>query len=337
MTLPPKLEKLVDNWVAKVIAFAAALFLYAYYQTSTLESRVLMVPLEIRGITAMQPVGQVDKYVRVTIRGDAAEINHLNREDFSAYVDLSHELRAGKVESRVFLDFSDRAAALDILSVEISPADVSVQLENLVAKYVPVQPVVIGSIPYGYEVVSVSCDPSEIRITGAEDLVSQVETVSTDGVFLDNHTESFAQSVAPYSVNHGISWDSADSVAVTVEIGPVNTEKEFSNVPLAILNVSSDFEYEIQTRRGSLVLSGAQLALDRYTVSPVGLFIDGSSIQETGEYRVPVVSGVSRDFSVTSFSPKEVVVVARAVEVIENSEESGEPLSEGTSDYQQGE
>ncbi len=329
MTLPPKLEKLIDNWPAKVIAFCAALFLYAYYQLTTLDSRVITVPLEIRGVTSTVSVGSVDKYVRVTLRGDAADINRMSREDFTAWIDLSEEYDAGEVRSRVHLDMSEQAVALNILNVELSPAEINLTLESRKACYVPVSPVLVGEVPYGYEVASVTAEPSMVRIVGASGLVDSVSTLDTDGVFLSNRTETFTESVSPYSVKNGLDWDSTDSVAVTVEIKQSVGEKTFSNVPMAILNTSDRFEYELRTRRGSVTISGPQLSLDRYSSSPVGLFIDGSSIHSEGEFRVPVVAGVSSVFSTVSLEPNDVVVVARLIDV-EEPEESEVPENDGS-------
>ncbi len=315
MTLPPKLEKLIDNWPAKVIAFATALFLYAYYQISSLDTRTLTVPLEIRGITSMEPVGHVNRYVRISLRGDSADINHLSRDDFKAYIDVSREDTSGTVRSRVYIDLSEQATAMNVLSVDVTPAEVTLELEKRIARYVPVEPVLVGEVPYGYEVTSVTCEPPQVRIYGAEKLINSVETLATDGIFLDYRTTGFSEKKSPYSPNSGISWDSTDSVNVTVAITPQMTEKTFSNVPLAILNTRSDLEYEIQTtRRGEIVLNGSVLSFERYSSSPVGLFIDGSSLTKDGTYTVPVVAGVSQQFGVSLFSPKEVVVLVREKE-----------------------
>lgn len=326
MTLPPKLEKLIDNWPAKVIAFAAALFLYAYYQVSSLDTRTISVPLEVRGVTSLEPVGHLNRYVRLTLRGDTADVNHLGRDDFTAYIDLSREDTPGMVQSRVYIDLSEQAAALDVLSVDIYPSEVTVELERRIARYVPVEPTLVGEVPYGYEVSSVSCEPSQVRIYGPEKLINSVESITTDGVFLDYRTTGFAENKSPYSPNSGIFWDSTDEVSVTVGISPQMTDKTFSNVPLAVLNTRESFEYEIQsTRRGEIVLNGTVLSLERYSSSPVGLFIDGSVLSAPGTYTVPVVAGVSQQFGVSIYSPKEVVIVVteKEVEPVEELEETG--------------
>jgi YbbR domain-containing protein len=117
-----------------------------------------------------------DPVVNLRLSASEDTLKHLTANDFRAEVDLSGEGRRvsdQRVIARV-------AGNKNVDIVEVFPAVVTVTLENLVAKNVPVIPNPIGSVPQGYSAAKPEASPAQVRVSGAESLVRLVQSAGAD-------------------------------------------------------------------------------------------------------------------------------------------------------------
>ncbi len=113
----------------------------------------------------------------VTIRITAPEDiwSQLSIEDFRAVADLSNA-ETGENRAPVIVQ-----AFRDEVNVDsTAPNQVLVQLGASVAIPVPVAVNLVGSPALGYEVEAPLVNPTQVTVTGAEDLVNQVEVAAAD-------------------------------------------------------------------------------------------------------------------------------------------------------------
>ena len=114
----------------------------------------------------------------VSLRVSATEavFARLTTEDFRAEVDLSgvRQPTSGQVVlSRVL-------TGEDVKIVGVSPSFVTVVLEPVTPKLIPVQPNVVGAPPQGYSVGAVEANPATVRVSGAASLVNLVASAGAD-------------------------------------------------------------------------------------------------------------------------------------------------------------
>ena len=113
----------------------------------------------------------------VSVRVSAPENiwDELTVEDFRAVADLS---TAKARENTVTLRFESKRRQVDV--TEVSPRQVTVTLEPVITKVVPVTVKLIGTPPLGYATVPGKTTPEQVEVTGAESLVGLVEEAVAD-------------------------------------------------------------------------------------------------------------------------------------------------------------
>jgi YbbR domain-containing protein len=113
----------------------------------------------------------------VSVRVSAPEdvFDRMTTEDFRAIVDLS-----GVTAREAVLPVRVTSFNREVEVVEVSPSRLSLSLESLTSKVVPVRVHEVGAPPLGFEVASRRTTPEQVIVSGAESLVSQVDAAEAD-------------------------------------------------------------------------------------------------------------------------------------------------------------
>jgi YbbR domain-containing protein len=138
------------------------------------------VPVEVTHIpNGVVEVGKPGD-VRVRLRAAQDVWSQVQSSDFKASVDASH-LSAGIQSADVKIESSR-----DIDVVDWQPRRVTIRLEPLATRTIPVQLQVTGKLPDGFLLTGQSVSPEEVSVSGEQDLVDTLSqaTVATslDGV-----------------------------------------------------------------------------------------------------------------------------------------------------------
>jgi YbbR domain-containing protein len=72
---------------------------------------------------------------------------------------------------------------------------VTIEIEPIVNKRVPVSPDVVGSPEDGYRIADISVEPARVEIAGAQSVVRRMQKVKTEPVDVDGLTRSVTQDV----------------------------------------------------------------------------------------------------------------------------------------------
>jgi YbbR domain-containing protein len=116
-----------------------------------------------------------DAAVSVRVSAPEDTWDDLTIEDFRAVADLS---TAKARENTVTLRFESKRRRVDVL--EVFPPRVTVTLEPLTTKVVPVTVKLIGTPPLGYATAPGKTTPGQVEVTGAESLVALVQEAVAD-------------------------------------------------------------------------------------------------------------------------------------------------------------
>ncbi|MCH7811867.1 MAG: hypothetical protein IH958_04480 [Chloroflexi bacterium] len=184
-----------NNWGIGLLSIALAVSLWVFVtdeDDSEQTGRVPgTVPVEAVNLPPGQAVFSISPEV-VTVRARAAEnvFEGLAAEDFQATVDLSN-VTAQQATVSVHVTSEESRARV----VDVSPSQVTVTLENVVSRTVPVVVQELGGLPRGFQLGAVEADVTDAVVTGPERLVADVATVQAD-VNLTGARTDFEQRVA---------------------------------------------------------------------------------------------------------------------------------------------
>lgn len=152
------------------------------------------IPLKIEGLgTNMFLIGDIPDQVQVTLTAPASIWDELNNNPdlINASVNLS-ALEAGEHTVPVMVKID----ANPVKILEITPEDITLDLEPLMTKELPVELIINGEPPLGYRKEDPVINPEVVRVSGPE---SAVEKVAQAKVTLDiagaNQTVNARQAV----------------------------------------------------------------------------------------------------------------------------------------------
>lgn len=136
-------------------------------------SKSLQVPLEFINqpseTTLVSPTA-ANRAVLLTVQGRASVLSDINRDDFTATVDLNGVSFAE--DQLVDVVVQQLNAQVNIVSQ--SPPQVTVRMEELVSADIPVEAEIRGSVARGYSRGQASIDPAAIAVVGT---ASEVESL----------------------------------------------------------------------------------------------------------------------------------------------------------------
>lgn len=317
MTLPPKLEKLIENWPAKIISLVAAILVYAFYQISTLQTRFFVVPLEVRQDSGMVSTGLSENSIRVSVRGNITEIATLEAKDLSAFTDMSRFMSEGTVTVPVQLDLSDNVRIMKDVEIKIQPETVDVTLEKEMAEYKPVKLNYAGGAMHGYEITDIKAIPSLIKVKGPRSLVESLDVLDTDVVLIDEVYTDVSLDTELLQVNSNLICEHEGQVRVEVTVVPSKMKRTLQNLPVSIVSVNENLSVEVEKKNASCSISGNELDVEKFTPQKGFIYADCSDITEPGEYDIPLQNKVIYQLNVESVMPETIHVTVTEIPVEE--------------------
>jgi YbbR domain-containing protein len=134
-------------------------------------------------------VGDIPGQARLTLEAPRSIWDQLNSDPtlIRTWIDLSG-LGAGEHDVEV----KSSVNASPVRYVKIDPERVHLTLEPFEQRTLPIQPVVTGAVPFGYQMGEPSLDPEQVTISGPKSLIDQV-TIARILLNIGGATESINQ------------------------------------------------------------------------------------------------------------------------------------------------
>jgi YbbR domain-containing protein len=218
---------LSNNAGLKVVSLVLAACAWFFVKGITSDWRTIEgVPLEVKakaGLTVLQTSAAT---VNVTVRGTREDVRQVSRQDLSAVVDLTTDERRGPITVR--LSPSSVRHSRRVQVIEIDPADVIVNVDEMIVRDLPVQPQFGGELPPNFSVERVITQPETVKVKGPKTLLSGMSNIVTLPIDVTGRRTSFRERVelTPLAFPEGLAqrhW-----VEVDVRIG---TGRSIDTVP----------------------------------------------------------------------------------------------------------
>ena len=310
------LDKILDKWPAKVICLIIAIFLYFFHQASLIESKTLVIPLEIIENGMVMQVGNAPKSVSVVVRAGEETIKSVLPTDLSASVCLDNLTQKGTYKLPVKINLAESLMEYDPFEVKIKDDMVTIDVDRKAIKYVPLVPSVIGDVAHGYEIDTITMSPSTIEITGPESIVNATEQIYTTRVNVSNAETNFSTETSYQQLNKLLNVIDEGPFKAEVSVKPKIMEREFDSIKIEVLYLDSSFELTEELPLVSIKLSGAMPILENYILSKHAVQLNLYDIKEEGTYEIPLKYIIPANLQLIEKSDEEltVTVVRKALE-----------------------
>jgi len=240
------------RWLAKnigtlLVAFILAVIVWvsAVIASDPNEEHILArsVPIEVIGQdSGLQIMGDVPGNVTLVLRAPSSVWTQMNNDQQSvrAWVDLSN-LGSGVHEVPVQVQITPRLVRL----IRQDPESLTITLDPIVSQVFPVNLVVQGEPPVGYQAQTPKLDPFEVTVTGPESLVSLVKEVRVK-VDVTNATQTIISDETPLLLDEegrlvvGVTV-SPDTVTITQPITLLGGYRYVVVRPVSVGQVASGY------------------------------------------------------------------------------------------------
>ncbi|HXF52168.1 MAG TPA: CdaR family protein [Dehalococcoidia bacterium] len=219
-------QSILRNWTLAGLALILSLSLWVFVSEAENPTRTDffpgVIPIEIVNVPPNLAVSSVSETL-VSVRISAPEnvFDRLSVDDFHARVDLS-SATAREVRVPVIVTTDNRRVEI----IEPSPREVTLTLEPVTSRTVPVDVDLVGAPPVGFEVGDVSPALTEVRASGPETLVNQLRSACAEVNLATGVKVSFTQTV----ILKGKNVRCGDIQGLTFEPGDVTVDVELRQV-----------------------------------------------------------------------------------------------------------
>src|SRR5574344_118263 len=306
------IEKLRENWPAKVVCFVIAIFLYMFYQIATLDKKSFTVPLTITAKAGVVPAGNYPSHVKISVRGHPEDIATIKENDLGAYLDLNNCSKDGTVKFPVLVKLSAQAMLIGPLEVRVSPESVTLDVEEQIAGYTPVSALMQGEPAHGYQAGSVTVEPSQVEITGPRSLVENCTRLQTAPVSIQDAVSSVTMSVPVENTGSLLSLTEVKEVSVTVSIVPIQTTKSFPSLTVRLIHIPAQFELDGDAPVIDITLAGSMLDLESYTPGAFTVTADCSHVEQTGSYDIPLAFAIPDNLHIDNSTERTITVTFKS-------------------------
>jgi hypothetical protein len=172
----------------------------------------------------------------------------------------------------------------------VAPAELRIDIDQIIEKTVDVRPMIEGAPDTGYEVVGVPVAiPSRIKIRGPKTIVSQVNSIPTDSISIIGVKSKFTIQVPLKPTQPLIDLINNEIVRVTVDIREQTVEKQFDDIDIEFVNFDGRDFKALGPLKAELEFEGPYSIIRDLNSDDIRVFVDGSNIKNLKELtRLPV-------------------------------------------------
>lgn len=300
-------DKLIENWHIKAICFVIAVFLYVLYQAQSVDTKVFSVPLAVEAKNGFVSIVPHPRTVAVTARGKSDALAQVREADLKAYLDLNYVSKDGEYNFPVLITLSDSASILNPLELKVTPEVVRLRVEEEVTSYVDILPLVNGKPAYGYGVKKITVSPDQIAITGPKTMIENYGSLHTLNVTTSGAKRSFTVKTKVEQKGIFVSHDDIE-VSVTVEIEELEGSRQFTKLPVRIVNLSPELEIRAMTTDVTVTLNGSLASLETYKPGESFVTADVSHVNRAGTFYIDLAYSVPKKYTLADGYTKNIPV-----------------------------
>lgn len=323
MNIRKLIDRIAENWAAKVVCLIIAFLLYIFYRTSTLQEKTFTIPLTVQAEGLMMPVSDLPKYIKLSVKTTQENMASIKEKDFSAKINLDNFVEAGEYVVPVVVSASEELELLDVFECRPKTEYFNVILDEKILKYIPVEVAQSGNPAYGYSVEEFDVSPATVKVVGPSRIVEKTSKIYTKKVIIGGAATSFSKDVKLDNINSKITLLPESDFKVTVKIVPTEETRTYEKIVPSVRNLKENLEVENFSAEISVQAAGTTLLLDSLSLSSGSVYIDLSGINEPGEYELPVNIDIPAGITIVSRSSENVVVKISE----KNISETAEPLN----------
>jgi len=266
----------------RVLAVALAVGLWIFVNTAERGSvESLTIPINYSLLPqGMVIVNHPPSQLKIEVTGPRSLLSLLDPARLELKIDLRN-IAAGQSEYKIYPAMFNVGRNTAVTS--ISPDQLSLDIDRLVTRDVPVHLAVQNEVAPGYTISSVDIVPPSVTVVGPARYVDPLTAVKTEPFDLKGLTANTNHSVDIEAPDPSLGL-STGHVEAKVNVAEAITDREFRAVDVQVKD--SDFKYRVEPKQATLTIRGPAVKLAG--LAPKGLaFVDASGL-DPGSHELPL-------------------------------------------------
>jgi YbbR-like protein len=270
------------NMGLRLLSIAIAIGLWVFVNAGERGGvRTMDVPLSYRTLPrGMMIINHPADFVKIEVAGPRTLLSLLEPERLRLKLELAGAA-PGRSDYRIFPGMFNVPRGTTV--TQIMPSDITLDLDRIVTRDVPVHVKLEGAVASGYKVSAVELKPSTIEVSGPSRYVQPMIVIETAPIDVQGATTPIEQKVdlAETPVPLRLSTSQIDA---RIEIAEEIADREFRAVSVEVRD--SDYKYKLVPNKASLTVRGPAIKLA--SLDPNGLvFVDAKGVAP-GSHELPV-------------------------------------------------
>ena len=262
---------------------------YAIRSVINFETVVSDIPITIQVNPGWAILDRSAQTVDVLFRGSQEDVRYLNRDQITVEADIRGKSFAGALNVKLLPKNVKAPGA--VRAVLIWPDEVTLKLDQEGEKQVPVKADLQGTVPEGYEVDKVECNPASVLLQGPRQRLDEIESVRTAPIDLEDRVRSFKK-MKMMVLSPSENWVgrvSPSNVVVEITIVERSATKELSGVPVRMLvSPGAGPKMELWPAKVDVVLKGLAESVKSLKTEDVQASVDCTALEAGASYDLPV-------------------------------------------------
>jgi len=246
--------------------------------------------------------------LNLRVRGSRTKLAILNTENYAFPINLDEVTKGiSKFDIR-----TDQIRMTGIQIIGLSPAEISVDTDDLVRKKIAVKPN-IGIPDIGFKILNdPKVQPGTVSVSGPKQLLSNIKFINTDLVSIEGEKSNFTIEVPLKSPSPLVQINDNPIVKITVDIMETMIEKEFKGINVNYKNFD-DVKFDIVDNQNvNLLFRGPYRSIKNLSGENIQVIADAKSIKKMTPKKHRIILLVDypgdKDINLVSIKPEYVEI-----------------------------
>lgn len=223
---------LTGDTLLRVASLGLAVVLWVVIAGRDTAERGVTAPVEFRNVPPdLEPTGELVDFVNVRLRASPGLIESLDPGEVVALIDLEGAEEGVRI---IQLTSEQVRVPFGFEIVKITPSLLTLNLETILSKTIPVRPTILGKPAPGFEVASFSAQPDVVRVLGPKSRVQEIQSAFTEPVSIDGADVTVEEYVTVGLADPLLRPEGGGQVRVVVVIRERHERKTFDRLPVTV-------------------------------------------------------------------------------------------------------
>ncbi len=285
----------IKNIGKKIFAIAIAIFIWLFVSLESSVEKNITIDVNYANLPGgLVITNEPPEELNIVVRGARSQLSTLSPQSLIFTIDLAH------VSTGVSM-FNIRTEQIrpprGIQVIGISPAEVTVEVDELMRKNIAVEPI-IGVPETGYEIVGKpDLVPSKTTVSGPKSIVSDLKFIPTDTISTVRETSKFTIEVPLRPANRLVKLVGDKTTRVTINIEEKTLEKEFKDLDIKFVNFEN-LNFEPRGMLKAVVaFEGPYSLIKNLNSNDIEVYVDVGKLKETDKKLQKLNVSVSYPFT----------------------------------------